>query len=220
MIYRIYQYITLDISDILIYLYSVIYRLIDIPLSICHPYPLFITCDDTQNHCRITRVLHPKFWAALTRALLFSSVNSLSIHLMHTCVTFSDKNVFYGHVGNFDIVFIYQRIPNFTNCEPSVTFKNCRHCTSCSSVQVLLGWPLLSSLWMFSHLSLWNLCTHEYTVHSSITFTLYPFYNSLCMACVERFLPWENISQSVLHIRWTLVMSTLKNFSYWYGSIF
>ncbi len=59
------------------------------------------------------------FKDASTRARLFLSFNCLR--------TPSGKNMLYGRVGNFDTVFFYQQIPNFTNCKVSVVFKNCEH---------------------------------------------------------------------------------------------
>ncbi len=45
-------------------------------------------------------------------------------------VTLGGNNLLYGHAGNFDTVFIYQQISNFTNYDPLVMLKNCKHRTS------------------------------------------------------------------------------------------
>ncbi len=94
-------------------------------------------------------------------------------------VTFRGKNPLYGHVGNLDTVILYQQIPNLQimNIRSSSRIAT----TTCiiSSVEVSLGQPFLSSLWMFSCFSSQNLRTHEHTVHSGITFTPYTFCSHL-----------------------------------------
>ncbi len=48
----------------------------------------------------------------------------------HKCTVHSgimSTPYWYRRKGNYDTVFIYQQIPNFTNCEHLVTFEKCEH---------------------------------------------------------------------------------------------
>ncbi len=140
------------------------------------------------NHHQITCLLHQKFLDCidLHSFILVCQLFGFPSHT-HFCVTLSGKNALNCHVGNFDTVFVYQQIPNFTNCEPLVMFENCEHCTS-----RFINWSFARSNISFIvlnvfHFSLWNLCTHKWTMHSGIMFTPYTFCSCLCMVNVERF---------------------------------
>ncbi len=88
--------------------------------------PWFITCDDTRSYHRVMCMLHQKF-LGYADSCSFILISQLFVYhsQTHFCVTLSGKNVLY--VENFNTVFIYQQILNFTNCKPSVAFKICEH---------------------------------------------------------------------------------------------
>ncbi len=85
----------------------------------------------------IMRMLDQKFLSSVD-FYLFIIISQLFKYPSHThfCATFSGKNVLYS-VGNFDTVLIYQQNPNFTNCEPAVTFENCEH-----SISRFINWSI------------------------------------------------------------------------------
>ncbi len=94
----------------------------------------------------------------------------------HFCVTFSGKNVFYIRVGNFDSVFIYQRIPNFTNYEPLVTFENCKHHTS-NFINWSITWSTISFIVLdvFSLLLLQSVYPQTYGAFGHDVYTVQMF---------------------------------------------
>ncbi len=63
--------------------------------------------------------------------LIYSHQSTIWVTITRTLLcNISGKNGLYSLVRNFDTVFIYQQILNFTRCETSVMFEGCKHSTS------------------------------------------------------------------------------------------
>ncbi len=76
----------------------------------------------------VSRVYCAKHFRLCRLMFIYSHQSTVRVHISHTLFcNFQQQNVLYSHMRNFDIVFVYQQIPNFTNREHSVTFENCEH---------------------------------------------------------------------------------------------